>query len=70
LVNIEDIYDIEDDEYVSSSVKYDYDSDSAIYYWRVRSYDRFQYSDFGYTGRFRCNTRPSTPTNLSVRNEV
>ena len=70
IVDVDDIYDISDKKDIYTTIKYNYDSDYSIYYWRVRAYDRFQYSDYGPVGRFKCNTRPSVPTNLSVSNGV
>jgi hypothetical protein len=70
IVDVDEIYDISDRNDIYATIKYNYDSDYSIYYWRVRAYDRFQYSDYGPVGRFKCNTRPSVPTNLSVSNGV
>lgn len=65
-----DIYNNNASSYIDFEIQYNYPASSNLFYWRVRSYDKFQYSDFGYIGRFRCNTKPGVPTNLSVENEV
>ena len=70
IVNINDISDITESEFVSKSIKHDYSDSYDVFYWRVRAYDVYQYTEYGYVGKFRCNTRPGTPTNLRVENEV
>lgn len=45
----------------------DYDNSyNGLYYWRVRAYDRKEYSGWSHTGKFKLNTPPSVPTNLSI----
>lgn len=70
IIDIDEIYNIDFDSFMSVKIKHDYSVDNPIYYWRVRAYDRHQYTDYGHTGRFKCNTKPGVPTNLSVSNEV
>lgn len=65
VIDIDDIYDNDYDDFVEVNIVYEYNSDN-VYYWRVRAYDRHQYTSFGHVGRFRCNTRPGVPNNLSV----
>jgi hypothetical protein len=65
IIDIDNIKDNDYDDFVKVNIIYEYNPD-YIYYWRVRAYDRHQYSSFGYVGRFRCNTRPGVPSNLSV----
>lgn len=49
------------------SMNIDYDNSySGLYYWRVRAYDRKEYSGWSHTGKFKLNTPPSVPTNLSI----
>lgn len=50
---------------ISFNVNYD-NSYNGLYYWRVRAYDRKQYSTWSFTGKFKLNTPPSVPTNLSI----
>ena len=70
VVDIKDIYDTTGEDFISYPIKNSYSNEYSVYYWRVRAYDLHEYTDFGYVGRFRCNTRPGVPTNLSVENEV
>lgn len=65
-----DIYNLDTDSFISTSIKYEYSLNNQVYYWRVRAYDRHQFTEYGYVGRFKCNTKPGIPTNLSVSNEV
>ena len=65
-----DIYNLDADSFISTSIKYEYSLNNQVYYWRVRAYDRHQFTEYGYVGRFKCNTKPGIPTNLSVSNEV
>lgn len=45
----------------------DYDSSyEGLYYWRVRAYDRKEYSSWSPTGKYKLNTPPSVPTNIIV----
>lgn len=70
IIDVDEISNIDDTLDISTKIKYDYSLSNPVYYWRVRAYDRHEYTDFGYTGRFKCNTKPGVPTNLSVSNEV
>lgn len=40
--------------------------DYKTYYWRVRSFDGKEYSNWSLTGQFAVNTPPSPPTNLRI----
>ena len=45
----------------------DYDSSyEGLYYWRVRAYDRKEYSSWSPTGKYKLNTPPSVPSNIIV----
>lgn len=70
IVDINEITDITESDFASVSIKYNYSDTFKILYWRVRAYDIYQFTEYGYVGRFRCNTKPGIPTNLRVENEV
>ena len=70
IVDVNDISDITESDMVSVDIKYNYSDENNIFYWRVRAYDMYQYSDYGYIGKFKCNTKPGVPTNLRAENEV
>jgi len=40
-------------------------SDGVTYYYRLRSYDNYEYSDYTTADQFRMNSKPTVPTNLT-----
>lgn len=70
IVEKDGIFDVSHSDFISTNIKYDYSDLDTIYYWRVMAYDIHQNTNYGYIGRFKCNTKPGVPTNLRVENEV
>lgn len=65
LFNISNILDNNVEEFAVCSLKLDL-NEGEVYYWRVRSYDGKQFSDYSNSGSFVVNTAPGVPKNLQV----